>query len=66
MTEEPQRVRGHEFAVGPRYNVLEFIGEGAYGIVVKATDKQGDPNDNLGKYFPNPRFFKFLFFGKNS
>ena len=49
MTEEPQRVRGHEFAVGPRYNVLEFIGEGAYGIVVKATDNQGDPNDNLGE-----------------
>lgn len=47
-SEETQKVRGHDFTVGPRYKVLEFIGEGAYGIVVKATDTQGDPSDNGG------------------
>jgi len=42
--DDPQRVRGHEFTVGPRYEVLEFIGEGAYGIVVRATDTRADPD----------------------
>jgi len=46
MGDDVQRVRGHEFAVGPRYKVLEFIGEGAYGIVVRALDAQADPSDN--------------------
>ena len=27
-------VRGHIFEVGPRYSSLQYIGEGAYGIVV--------------------------------
>ena len=50
MGDDVQRVRGHEFAVGPRYRVLEFIGEGAYGIVVRAVDTQGDPSDNQGQF----------------
>lgn len=31
-------VRGQIFAVGPRYTNLEYIGEGAYGMVVSAID----------------------------
>jgi hypothetical protein len=27
-------VRGQHFEVGPRYNNLKYIGEGAYGMVV--------------------------------
>lgn len=27
-------VRGHIFEVGPRYTNLNYIGEGAYGLVV--------------------------------
>ena len=27
-------VRGQHFEVGPRYNGLKYIGEGAYGMVV--------------------------------
>lgn len=27
-------VRGQPFEVGPRYNSLKYIGEGAYGMVV--------------------------------
>ena len=27
-------VRGQIFEVGPRYNSLKYIGEGAYGMVV--------------------------------
>lgn len=27
-------VRGQPFEVGPRYNSLRYIGEGAYGMVV--------------------------------
>jgi len=26
------------FQVGPRYHTLEFLGEGAYGVVVSAMD----------------------------
>lgn len=47
MNEPPQVVRGHDFQVGPRYAVIEFVGEGAYGIVVKATDThKQDPEGN--------------------
>lgn len=38
-------IKGQPFKVGPRYNSLEYIGEGAYGIVVKATDTE-NPEDN--------------------
>nr|APS85776.1 extracellular regulated MAP kinase 1 [Paracyclopina nana] len=31
-------VRGIPFKVGPRYHSLEFLGEGAYGVVVSAMD----------------------------
>ncbi|KAF8796993.1 Mitogen-activated protein kinase 1 like protein [Argiope bruennichi] len=39
--EDGQRVevvRGQVFEVGPRYNSLSYIGEGAYGMVVSAVD----------------------------
>ena len=29
-----EMVRGQEFEVGPRYQKLAFVGEGAYGMVV--------------------------------
>jgi len=32
-------IRGHEFDVGENYADLEFVGEGAYGIVVRANDR---------------------------
>ena len=31
-------IRGHPFLVGPRYVSLQYIGEGAYGMVVSAMD----------------------------
>lgn len=31
-------IRGQLFEVGPRYNQLAYIGEGAYGMVVSAVD----------------------------
>lgn len=47
---EVQTIRGHPFVVGPRYHCIEFIGEGAYGIVIKASDNQADPanGENFG------------------
>ena len=30
--------------VGPRYHSLEFLGEGAYGVVVSAIDSVAPPN----------------------
>lgn len=49
---EVQTIRGHPFVVGPRYHCIEFIGEGAYGIVIKASDNQADPanGENFGKF----------------
>ena len=35
---ELQTVRGQQFIVGPRYSNLQYIGEGAYGMVVSAYD----------------------------
>ena len=35
---ELQTVRGQQFIVGPRYSNLQYIGEGAYGMVVSAFD----------------------------
>jgi len=29
-----EKVRGQSFTVGPRYKSLQYIGEGAYGMVV--------------------------------
>ena len=57
-------IRGQPFDVGPRYEVLDFIGEGAYGIVARATDNNADPNDNLGillKSFFNLFFWQYGF-----
>lgn len=34
----PEEVRGQMFDVGPRYINLQYIGEGAYGMVVSAFD----------------------------
>ena len=44
-----KKVRGHPFNVGPRYKVADFIGEGAYGVVVRAQDIEANENDNLGE-----------------
>lgn len=33
-----QLIRGQVFSVGPRYLNLQYIGEGAYGMVVSAMD----------------------------
>lgn len=30
----PEMIKGQEFNVGPRYVHLNYIGEGAYGMVV--------------------------------
>ena len=37
---ELQTVRGQQFIVGPRYSNLQYIGEGAYGMVVSAYDNE--------------------------
>ena len=55
MGESEQQVRGHPFNVGPRYRVQDFIGEGAYGIVVRAEDAEANENDNLGSFKVNRR-----------
>jgi len=39
-SKESQEVRGHRFEVGRRYTQLNFVGEGAYGVVVSALDTQ--------------------------
>ena len=35
-----QTVRGQVFVCGPRYQGLQYIGEGAYGMVVSAFDNE--------------------------
>jgi len=42
-------IRGHEFDVGENYADLEFVGEGAYGIVVRANDRAN--GNRVGKYY---------------
>jgi mitogen-activated protein kinase 1/3 len=37
---EKHLVRGQTFIVGPRYTGLQYIGEGAYGMVVSAYDNE--------------------------
>lgn len=59
MGENEQQVRGHPFNVGPRYRVQDFIGEGAYGIVVRAEDAEANENDNLG-YHLSLKFLKLI------
>jgi hypothetical protein len=45
-------IRGHEFDVGENYADLEFVGEGAYGIVVRANDRAN--GNRVGKTNLNP------------
>ena len=45
-------IRGHEFDVGENYADLEFVGEGAYGIVVRANDRAN--GNRVGKFSDRP------------
>ncbi|OQV12801.1 Mitogen-activated protein kinase 3 [Hypsibius exemplaris] len=47
-----QEVRGQVFDVGPRYTNLQFIGEGAYGMVVAAYDVQTKQKFAIKKISP--------------
>lgn len=40
-------VKGQRFDVGRRYSNLEFIGEGAYGMVVSATDNESSDKKSV-------------------
>ncbi|XP_059171934.1 mitogen-activated protein kinase 1-like isoform X1 [Physella acuta] len=45
-------VRGQTFEVGPRYTNLTYIGEGAYGMVVSATDNHTKQKVAIKKISP--------------
>lgn len=45
-------IRGHIFEVGPRYTNLNYIGEGAYGLVVSAYDSVTQTNVAIKKISP--------------
>lgn len=45
MATNPEMIRGQVFDVGPRYTNLNYIGEGAYGMVVSAVD--GNENQKV-------------------
>jgi len=45
-------VRGQVFNVGPRYTALTYIGEGAYGMVVSATDSRNSQRVAIKKISP--------------
>merc|ERR1712241_1329398 len=45
-------VRGQNFLVAPRYNNLQYIGEGAYGMVVSAYDNQTKTKVAIKKISP--------------
>merc|ERR1719300_1223162 len=45
-------VRGQQFLVGPRYSNLQYIGEGAYGMVVSAYDNQTKTKVAIKKISP--------------
>lgn len=45
-------VRGHTFLVGPRYTNLQYIGEGAYGMVVSALDTTTNTKVAIKKISP--------------
>lgn len=42
-----ETIRGQSFEVGPRYSDLVYIGEGAYGMVVSATDNTSADNKRV-------------------
>jgi len=45
-------VRGQAFEVGPRYSSLQYIGEGAYGMVVSAVDSTSRQRIAIKKISP--------------
>merc|ERR550517_1268676 len=45
-------IRGHTFLVGPRYAGLQYIGEGAYGMVVSALDTASNTKVAIKKISP--------------
>ena len=48
----PQTIRGKLFNVGPRYSNLQYIGEGAYGMVVSAMDLSSQTKVAIKKISP--------------
>eukprot|EP00092_Neocalanus_flemingeri_P017047 GFUD01018435.1.p1 GENE.GFUD01018435.1~~GFUD01018435.1.p1 ORF type:complete len:373 (+),score=86.30 GFUD01018435.1:62-1180(+) len=48
----PQLIRGQVFNVGPRYSGLQYIGEGAYGMVVSAMDTVSQTKVAIKKISP--------------
>lgn len=53
-------IRGHEFDVGENYADLEFVGEGAYGIVVRANDRANGNRVGTFSDRPSSSFRNFL------
>merc|ERR1719347_1993340 len=49
---ELQLIRGQVFSVGPRYLNLQYIGEGAYGMVVSAMDMKTQSKVAIKKISP--------------
>lgn len=47
-----QTVRGQVFLVGPRYTDLQYVGEGAYGMVVSAKDNKSQTKVAIKKISP--------------
>lgn len=47
-----ETVRGNTFKVGPRYHSLEYLGAGAYGVVVSATDSVSNHKVAIKKVTP--------------
>merc|ERR1712024_355200 len=50
--EDETIVRGQHFLVAPRYSNLQYIGEGAYGMVVSAYDNQTKTKVAIKKISP--------------
>lgn len=47
-----ETVRNQQFNVGPRYSNLQYIGEGAYGMVVSAIDNERETKVAIKKISP--------------
>ena len=47
-----ETVRGNTFKVGPRYHTLEYLGAGAYGVVVSAIDSVSNQKVAIKKVTP--------------
>lgn len=52
MASNPEMIRGQVFDVGPRYTSLNYIGEGAYGMVVSALDGKENQKVAIKKISP--------------